>query len=676
MSVDNPPAAPAAQLTAIWLRFRDATLARVDLLDDTVIALLENRLGDDLRRNAEREAHKLAGSSGTFGFPRASTIARDLERLFASSTLSADDVVPISELLVQLRTDLEGSPQASPTPVADVAPANRPTLLIVEGEPAIAERITMEAEGRGFATIETSSIADARRVLATRRPDVAIIGLRAGESNADAFELLDELRAQSPPVPAIVSADTNCMQHRVEVARRGARRCIERPTPPRLLIDAVHSIWSDARGNGGTVLAVDDDPQILAALGALLPPQGLSLVTLQDPLGFWQQLEVTNPDLILLDFDMPSINGVELCRMVRNDPRWASVPIVFLTSRKDPQSIERAFAAGADDHLAKPIIATDLLLRVTNRLQRTRLQRKRAEIDPSTGIRNRERSAILIDRFVHLARRTMQPLSIAIVTLDAQPSVTGHEDPARRSEVLRALAGVLASAVRPEEIVGRWNGDEIIIAAYGSDAVELAGRVEAMLTTFGAHALDESSGQPFYATARAGIAAFPADGESCDALATAALGATHLLANGPELVRFARNPGGRYIYNTDVVIVDDDATLVALVEHGIRTRGLATRWFGDGESALESLAGPEPAVRARLLVLDVDLPGINGYDLLRRLVRDGATQRTQVIMVTARNAEGDILTGLEMGAIDHVSKPFSLPVLLQKITAALRARVE
>ena len=142
------------------------------------------------------------------------------------------------------------------------------------------------------------------------------------------------------------------------------------------------------------------------------------------------------------------------------------------------------------------------------------------------------------------------------------------------------------------------------------------------------------------------------------------------------LVRFARNPGGKYVYNTDVVIVDDDATLVALVEHGIRTRGLATRWFGDGESALESLAGPEPAVRARLLVLDVDLPGINGYDLLRRLVRDGATQRTQVIMVTARNAEGDILTGLEMGAIDHVSKPFSLPVLLQKITAALRARVE
>jgi DNA-binding response OmpR family regulator len=68
----------------------------------------------------------------------------------------------------------------------------------------------------------------------------------------------------------------------------------------------------------------------------------------------------------------------------------------------------------------------------------------------------------------------------------------------------------------------------------------------------------------------------------------------------------------------------------------------------------------------------VDLPGLNGLGVLRRLAHDGVLQHTRVIMLTVRSAESEILEALELGACDHVAKPFSLPVLLQRIRHTLQ----
>ena len=81
------------------------------------------------------------------------------------------------------------------------------------------------------------------------------------------------------------------------------------------------------------VLAVDDDPLVLAALKALLEPERIRVITLDEPLRFWEMLERTLPNLIVLDVDMPHLSGIELCRVVRNDPRWFGIPILFLTMR-------------------------------------------------------------------------------------------------------------------------------------------------------------------------------------------------------------------------------------------------------------------------------------------------------------------------------------------------------
>jgi DNA-binding response OmpR family regulator len=123
----------------------------------------------------------------------------------------------------------------------------------------------------------------------------------------------------------------------------------------------------------------------------------------------------------------------------------------------------------------------------------------------------------------------------------------------------------------------------------------------------------------------------------------------------------------------DVVCVEDDDALGALLMSSLGTRGYTTRRFVDGAQASAELCGARPALRCRVLLLDVDLPGLDGHSLLRRLAQHGVLASTRVIMLTARASEPEMIKALELGAFDHVAKPFSLPVLMHRVQNAMQA---
>jgi DNA-binding response OmpR family regulator/HPt (histidine-containing phosphotransfer) domain-containing protein len=114
----------------------------------------------------------------------------------------------------------------------------------------------------------------------------------------------------------------------------------------------------------------------------------------------------------------------------------------------------------------------------------------------------------------------------------------------------------------------------------------------------------------------------------------------------------------------DVLLVEDDPVLADLLSSALRYRGHRTEIVSDGRAALERLTHPE--ARPRLVILDSYLPGLDGVSVLRGLAECGALERTSVIMLTVRSGEAEVLATLRLGAADHVAKPFSLAVLLEK----------
>jgi DNA-binding response OmpR family regulator/HPt (histidine-containing phosphotransfer) domain-containing protein len=127
------------------------------------------------------------------------------------------------------------------------------------------------------------------------------------------------------------------------------------------------------------IMVLDDDRLVLRLLRVMLEPWGMKIVTLDHSQRFWQELEAAKPDLLILDVHLPEIDGVELCHALRNHSQWAWLPILFLTGQQDAATVQRIFAAGADDYASKPIVAPELVTRILNRLERVRVLRQQPQ---------------------------------------------------------------------------------------------------------------------------------------------------------------------------------------------------------------------------------------------------------------------------------------------------------
>ena len=114
-----------------------------------------------------------------------------------------------------------------------------------------------------------------------------------------------------------------------------------------------------------TILAVDDQPQNLRLLDAVLSPRGYRVVTASSGIEALSQLEAAVPDLVLLDVVMPYPDGYEVCRRIRNDPATAFLPVVMVTASGDQEKIH-SIEAGADDFITKPFDQGELLARVAS----------------------------------------------------------------------------------------------------------------------------------------------------------------------------------------------------------------------------------------------------------------------------------------------------------------------
>ena len=115
----------------------------------------------------------------------------------------------------------------------------------------------------------------------------------------------------------------------------------------------------------------------LRSLPKLLQPWGIKVTTLADPQQFWTVLQSVRPDALVLDVKMPEINGLELCQVLRSDPLWRWLPILFLSAVNDTIVQQEAFSVGADDYLCKPMTGGEIAWRIHHRLARLQSQQCR-----------------------------------------------------------------------------------------------------------------------------------------------------------------------------------------------------------------------------------------------------------------------------------------------------------
>ena len=219
------------------------------------------------------------------------------------------------------------------------------------------------------------------------------------------------------------------------------------------------------------VLAAEDNPVFQSMLRTMLTKWGYTPIVARDGNEAWRVLESEEaPRLAVLDWMMPGIDGVEICRRLRSLNREPYIYILLLTARTESQDLIEGMDAGADDYLTKPFNAHELRVRIRAGRRILDLQdalREQATHDGLTGLLNRNSILEKLDEEVARSARTEEPLSVLMADLDKFKSINDTHGHLAGDAVLREVARRLKTAARCYDAVGRYGGEEFLVVLPG-----------------------------------------------------------------------------------------------------------------------------------------------------------------------------------------------------------------
>nr|MBA2600194.1 response regulator [Actinomycetota bacterium] len=221
------------------------------------------------------------------------------------------------------------------------------------------------------------------------------------------------------------------------------------------------------------VLVADDDPDAVRFIEANLRLEGFSVIPVGDGAEAVTQARALVPDLILLDVEMPTLDGLQVCELLRSDPRTNHIGVIMLTGHANSADVVVGLTAGADDYIIKPFDPIELVARVKSSLRRTRQMRA---VNPLSQLPGN------VQLQEEVSRRVAMGASFAAlyIDLDNFKSFNDHYGFLRGDECIKALAGCVTATVQrlvgARGFVGHVGGDDFIAisSAEASEAVARA----------------------------------------------------------------------------------------------------------------------------------------------------------------------------------------------------------
>ena len=247
---------------------------------------------------------------------------------------------------------------------------------------------------------------------------------------------------------------------------------------------------------GQKLLLIDDCDSVHALLRVRLRDEELEIRSASDGPSGIEVARSWMPDLILLDVDMPEMDGFEVCRQLKADPQTMAASVIFLTGHAASDEKIRGLELGAVDYISKPFDPAELKARVRATL-RTKylvdLLSKKAMIDGLTGLYNRAYFDSRLVNELSQARRSGQPLACLMLDIDRFKSLNDTHGHPFGDEVLRRIAIVLAETVRSEDIVCRYGGEEFGILLPNTSPVAARALAERIRESVAACTLHHNS---------------------------------------------------------------------------------------------------------------------------------------------------------------------------------------
>ncbi|MCL7943012.1 diguanylate cyclase [Marinobacter sp. ATCH36] len=482
------PEGVGEKLARLRLKFRSKTEGELDQLAEIASQLT---CGDQARpdmtesiASAYSALHRLAGSAGTFGYNELGDHARVLEERLKplAERLSADidkdsdhreeDTQQLLEVIAEaqhLRTlldgtvePMEGKPGHQPRDSeqdSEVAPDIQVILCGLPEKTAVFLEQALSNYGFLISRMDVESLplAEKTRMAAvvTSEDELARVSsaLEPSESAGN---------ASRPPLLCLGRQDD--FNSRYSLAEAGADAFFPEPIDAPKLAERIERLVNDQNEPvSGKILILDDDEYLVTRYCTVLENAGFCVRAINDPETVLSELSEFRPDIMLLDVRMGAYSGTTVAKLIRFDPEWLSLPIVYLSSERDKHVQLEALAKGADEFITKPV-SDDYLVRTAQiRCYRAQQLNELLIKDSLTGLLKHSVIKQEVENEHARCQRMSHVSSVAMLDLDHFKAVNDQYGHRTGDVVIKALSNLLRHRLRSTDLIGRYGGEEFAV---------------------------------------------------------------------------------------------------------------------------------------------------------------------------------------------------------------------
>ena len=421
------------------------------------------------------------------------------------------------------------------------------------------------------------------------------------------------------------------------------------------------------------ILIVDDDTSMLIELASILN-QEYKIYTVKDGASALEKATEVSPDLILLDVIMPDMSGFEVLNKLKEDEKTRDIPVLFITGVADSEAEIQGLAAGAVDYVHKPLNDSLVKLRVRHQIQLLNQFRKIEHMsmsDQLTGLPNRRSFELKINEEWDRASRELTPLSVMMVDIDhfkKYNDTYGHQ---QGDVALKAVAELFQKSLRrPSDFVARWGGEEFILLLPNTDSKGAEDVAESIRLLAEATEIPASDKSVTKLTVSIGVnTRVPGQTITLEKFVSWTDMALYTAKNkGRNKVCVYEHPdeageGKNKESKQNIIFIVDDMEANLTVAENALAKEYRVIALSSAEKMFKTLTKFTPD----MILLDIQMPEMDGFEAMKKLKSDELYAEIPVIFLTGLSDAESEAHGIKLGAVDFIMKPFTEPVLINRI---------
>jgi diguanylate cyclase (GGDEF)-like protein len=457
-----------------------------------------------------RNVHSLIGTSGTFGFTDISKTARNLETLLKPMPEDVNEHYKPDEYLcsqietiissLQKQTATQSSETAEATNTAEAADTTTPTetneppkisettvdtslnatnvqlaenrnsgtvaqdilIYYLDDEIASPELLIQNLISYGFKSKHFRTMAQLLEAIQHTKPSLVILDLMMPNVTTDSVFNLARTIVKLD-IKVIILSGSNDFNNRLEAVRADVGAYMVKPADIPSLVSLIRNLLKLNNDRPPHIMIVDDQASVAKFHALILENAGMQVTIETNPLHVLDALEIQTPDLLLLDLNMPIVNGDELAAVIRQHEQYQSIPILFLSAEIQADTKTRLLEIGSDDLLPKGMQPAEFIRQVKSRVERSKILTAMMYQDSLTGLLNHAQIQLAAERVFQQCKRKNLHFCIAMIDIDFFKKVNDTYGHLTGDRVITAVAQLLQQRLRTTDYIGRFGGEEFML---------------------------------------------------------------------------------------------------------------------------------------------------------------------------------------------------------------------